>query len=195
MSDWYRGEIVFLPIKPHHHYHGRNNYIRIFTHARRDRFILSDDIQTNSPHTSVGPDTSHAFDGYKITCFGSTDQGISLLLETHEGTFFFAGDLNAWIWPEDDEETQIKERDDFLRELDKIKVYPVDLACVPADPRLGENFAEGVRLFDKIVNPRAVIIHFQTTLTPPPPARKTPAHAHHPTQTPRRLRRYLSHQV
>lgn len=165
--DWYQGEIVFpadkTPVVIATHGHADHYHPRIFTHAPEGtRFILSDDIQTNSPHTSVGPDTSHAFDGYKITCFGSTDQGISLLLETHEGSFFFAGDLNAWIWPEDDEETQIKERDDFLRELDKIKVYPVDLACVPADPRLGENFAEGVRLFDKIVNPRAVIpIHFQ----------------------------------
>lgn len=165
--DWYDGDISFPANKKcaviATHGHGDHYHPMIFDQAPQDcDILLSDDIETEKEHTALSPDQVYELDGYKITTFGSTDRGISLLLETHAGTFFFAGDLNAWIWPEDDAATQAKERDDFLREVEKISAYRIDLACVPADPRLGENYAEGVRLFDEHVNPRRIApIHFQ----------------------------------
>lgn len=167
LFDWFRGDAAFPNDK---------KTVAIATHGHGDHFsealfsilpedatvLLSDDIETAHPHQTLAKDQVYEMDSFKITTFGSTDQGISLLLETHGGSFFFAGDLNAWIWPEDDEETQTKERDDFLHEVDKISRFPVDVAFVPADPRLEENFAEGVRLFDERVQPRAIApIHFQ----------------------------------
>lgn len=167
LFDWFTGPVEFPDDKTcvaiATHGHGDHYNPEIYSLAPEDCCMLfSDDIETDQAHRSLKPDEVYEMDGYKITTFGSTDRGISLLLETHTGSFFFAGDLNAWIWPEDDENTQQKERDDFLREVDKIKKYPIDLACVPADPRLGENYSEGVRLFDEYVQPRAIApIHFQ----------------------------------
>lgn len=136
------------------------------------RFLLSDDIETPADTDRkilpIRPDETYEVEDFTITTFGSTDRGVSLLLQDGDFSFFFAGDLNAWIWENDDPETQEMERSDYLIELEKIKKYKIDVACVPADPRLGPNYAEAVELFDRIVKPKQIVpLHFQIDYTIP----------------------------
>ena len=55
----------------------------------------------------------------RIQAFGSTDVGVSFLIETGNKKIFHAGDLNNWHWSEEStpEEIEVCERH-FLKEVD-----------------------------------------------------------------------------
>lgn len=176
--DWYdKTEPDFPPNKKvvfiASHSHGDHFHPAVLGMGEHDTlFILSDDIEIpedcDRKITLVRPDEVYEIEDFTITTFGSTDLGVSLLLSVDDLSFFFAGDLNAWIWENDDEETQQMEKSDYLIELDKIKKHAMNIACVPADPRLGPNYDEGVRLFFEKCKPKKLVpIHFQTDYTIP----------------------------
>ncbi|MDO4594309.1 MAG: MBL fold metallo-hydrolase [Tissierellia bacterium] len=90
----------------------------------------------------------------KIRTFGSTDLGISILLNIEGISIFHAGDLNFWAWPNNDDETMKKEYDDFMVEIEKIKKYPIDISFFPVDYRLKENYYKGGEIFIKECAPQ-----------------------------------------
>ncbi|WP_100065387.1 MBL fold metallo-hydrolase [Miniphocaeibacter massiliensis] len=94
--------------------------------------------------------TYHDIDFY---AYGSTDRGISILIELPYLTFYHAGDLNEWTWPEDSVDEKEKMRKDFRKEVDKINSEQVDVAFFPVDPRLKENYDKGVSYFLETVSP------------------------------------------
>ncbi len=155
------------------HGHGDHFHPAVLEMGGSDtRFVLSDDIEVPAdcerPITLIRPDETYEIDDYTLTTFGSTDRGVSLLLEGDDLSFYFAGDLNAWVWENDDQETQAMEKSDYLAELEKIKAHAIDIACVPADPRLGPNYDEGVRLFFEHCRPKRIVpIHFSIDYTVP----------------------------
>lgn len=94
--------------------------------------------------------TYHDIDFYT---YGSTDKGISILVDLPYLTFYHAGDLNDWIWPDDTEEERKKMEKDFRDEVDKIQVDQLDLAFFPVDPRLEGNYDKGVSYFLETISP------------------------------------------
>lgn len=94
--------------------------------------------------------------------FGSTDQGVSLLFTIHGVSFFHAGDLNAWAWPNTSKAEQTREESDYRRWLDRISAYPIDIGFGVVDPRLGENAMIGGALFLEMLKPQIFIpMHFR----------------------------------
>lgn len=89
-----------------------------------------------------------------IKTFGSTDQGISILIFIDGITIFHAGDLNFWAWPDNDEKTMQDEYDQLMVEIEKIKKYDVDISFFPVDYRLEENYYKGAEIFIKEVKPQ-----------------------------------------
>lgn len=86
----------------------------------------------------------------RVNAFGSTDAGVSFMLEARGRKIFHAGDLNNWHWSsESTPEEAAKAGCDFLRELEDIWVYTdnVDLAMFPVDARMGAGFDLGARQF------------------------------------------------
>ena len=86
----------------------------------------------------------------KIKALGSTDAGISFLIDAGGKRIFHAGDLNNWHWQEESTPEEIAEAEtNFLNELEIVaqNADSVDLALFPADPRLGENYAKGALQF------------------------------------------------
>ena len=76
-----------------------------------------------------------------IKAFGSTDVGISFLIETEGRRIFHAGDLNNWHWSEESTEEEIRKANgDFLAEVKylKEKVPNIDLVLFPVDRRMGD---------------------------------------------------------
>ena len=69
-------------------------------------YILSDDIRKKGGLSGVAeskiryckPYQKIEFEEMTITTFGSTDAGVSFLVETEERSIFHAGDLNRWHW-------------------------------------------------------------------------------------------------
>jgi L-ascorbate metabolism protein UlaG (beta-lactamase superfamily) len=102
-----------------------------------------------------------------IKTFGSTDAGVSFLIETEGKKIFHAGDLNNWHWDEEStpEEIQTAEND-FLRELKVIAndTNRMDLVMFPVDCRLGKNYMRGAEQFvDAIQTDVFVPMHFGQT--------------------------------
>ncbi len=89
-------------------------------------------------------------DFLKIKTYGSTDIGISFLLQAEGKQIFHAGDLNNWHWNEEcsPKEAQGYETN-YLNELELIAkdVTHLNLAMFPVDPRLGKDYMKGAEQF------------------------------------------------
>lgn len=97
----------------------------------------------------------------KIKTFGSTDQGVSFLVQADGLTIFHAGDLNWWDWSDDPEEERRSAERRFIDEIAKLKGAEIDLAFFPVDPRLGRNYAGGGKRLIKELRPEVFIpMHF-----------------------------------
>lgn len=100
----------------------------------------------------------------KVKAYGSTDSGVSWLVETEGKTIFHAGDLNNWHWADEcpPEEARQYEKA-YLGELKDIvkDINAVDVAMFPVDNRLGTDYARGAKQFlDAIHTGLFVPMHF-----------------------------------
>lgn len=100
----------------------------------------------------------------KVCAFGSTDIGVSFLLEVEGKKIFHAGDLNNWHWMDESTEAEWKGAEkNFLHELDYIYEYTheVDVAMFPVDPRLGKEYMRGAEQFVKKIKTHIFVpMHF-----------------------------------
>ena len=103
----------------------------------------------------------------RIKAFGSTDVGISFLMEVESKKVFHAGDLNNWHWDEEStpEEIRASERH-FLREIKALytETHTLDVAMFPVDCRLGKNYMRGAEQFVDLLRVGLFIpMHFDDT--------------------------------
>lgn len=99
-----------------------------------------------------------------IKAYGSTDVGVSFMIQGEGRNIFHAGDLNNWHWNEEStpEEARGAEKS-YLHELDIIAedFKNIDLAMFPVDPRLGKDYMRGAEQFiDRIHTGIFVPMHF-----------------------------------
>lgn len=88
----------------------------------------------------------YADENLSVRAFGSTDVGVSFMIEAEGRNIFHAGDLNNWHWMEEcGEEEWRGYEENYLRELDDIVRYAeaADLVMFPVDPRLGKEYMRG----------------------------------------------------
>ena len=112
------------------------------------RYILSEDIRDSQKacfHDAIFLKKGEEWndDLLKIKAFGSTDIGISFLLDVADKRIFHAGDLNNWHWEEESTPEEIREAANFYhQELETLarETDYVDLALFPVDPRLGKDY-------------------------------------------------------
>ncbi|WP_270517291.1 MBL fold metallo-hydrolase [Sanguibacteroides sp. AM78-02pH3A] len=100
----------------------------------------------------------------RVKAFGSTDAGISFLINMAEKRIFHAGDLNNWHWKEESTLAESRQAEaDFKAELEEVvsEASSVDLAMFPVDPRLGKEYMLGAEQFvDRIKTDVFVPMHF-----------------------------------
>jgi L-ascorbate metabolism protein UlaG (beta-lactamase superfamily) len=167
--DYFKGDIE-LPDKPvivfvsHSHPDHFNEDIFKWTLASSDiTYILSDDIMvpSNGRIRLMGPYERLDFTDFSVDTFGSTDQGVSFLVNVDGIRIFFAGDLHWWHWEEDSPEEKALMERDFKNEMERIRGNEVDIAFFPVDPRLGKNYALGGRYFIDNIEPKHFFpLHF-----------------------------------
>ena len=133
------------------------------------RYILSEDIRDSQKacfHDAIFLKKGEEWndDLLKVKAFGSTDIGISFLVDVMDKKIFHAGDLNNWHWREESTPQEISEAETaYLNELETLAQYTdyVDLAMFPVDPRLGEDYALGARQFINRIRTRQFVpMHF-----------------------------------
>jgi L-ascorbate metabolism protein UlaG (beta-lactamase superfamily) len=167
--DYYKGDIELkdkktIVFSTHDHPDHYNPQI-LKWHDKNPQilYVLSSDI-------AVKPDNNiYIMEPYEelklydinIKSFGSTDKGLSLLLELEGKSIFFAGDLNWWYWDDDSEQEKIDMERAFKDEISKIKEHNVDIAFFPVDPRLEESYYLGGKYFIDEIRPSVFIpMHF-----------------------------------
>lgn len=160
-----------------------NKYLYVFSsHSHQDHFnseifswckekentyyILSSDIKLYSSITNLytaRQNEMFSLNNLNISIFGSTDQGISFLVNIDGLNIFHSGDLNWWKWMDDTPEEE-KEMEDAFKAVinDIVRANAVlDVAFFPVDRRLEDNYLCGGQYFIEKLNPKVFIpMHF-----------------------------------
>lgn len=88
----------------------------------------------------------------RVETLRSTDQGAAFLVYAEGTAIYHAGDLNDWRWMGETAEWNLKMEQDYKKEINKIAGKHFDLAFVPLDPRLEDNYHLGMDYFLQKVN-------------------------------------------
>ncbi len=167
--DYYKGDISLKNKKTivfSTHSHTDHYNPRIFKWIEKNSdisYVLSDDISVEPSDNiyTMGTYESLKLHDINIKSFGSTDKGLSFLIELDGKNIFFAGDLNWWYWDDDSEQEKVEMEREFKSEIDKLKKYKIDIAFFPVDPRLNENYYLGGEYFINELKPKIFIpMHF-----------------------------------
>lgn len=129
------------------------------------QYLFSSDIKIRSNDISAHFMNAYEtliMDGMTVKTYGSTDQGVSFLVQTDGLSLFHAGDLNMWYWFYESTPKELTEdRQKFIDEMEKIKIEHLDVAFFPVDPRLKEYGYLGGEYFIQKMKPTMLIpMHF-----------------------------------
>lgn len=113
------------------------------------RYIFSKDILKHrrasaEDATYINKGDTYEDEHIRIQAFGSTDVGISFLINLQGRRLFHAGDLNNWHWSEESTPQEIRKAEgDFLAEVRELQqtAPAVDVAMFPVDSRIGKDYA------------------------------------------------------
>lgn len=94
-------------------------------------------------------------DGVRIRALRSTDEGAAFHVCLEGKQLYHAGDLNQWVWHED-EAYDRQMTADYLHEIEKLQGVELDAAFLPVDPRQGEDFVLGADSFIRMHRPKKV---------------------------------------
>jgi len=126
-------------------------------------YIVGFDVP--QPHRGVRmePGDKQGFGNVQVKAFGSTDEGVSFLIEYEGIKLFHAGDLNLWHWRDESSITEIEKAERAFYEcVAPIPQEEIDLAFFPVDPRQGSMYDAGAGYFVMTVKPKIMIpMHFQ----------------------------------
>ena len=158
-------KIYILSSHGHHDHYSSDIFNDDFAPSSAS-YVLSNDIKDvpkNKPILWVEPYQTYTLDDLTIKTFGTTDVGVSFLVDIDGFQLFHSGDLNWWHWENFSKEKQELERIDFQNEIAKLPKDPLDLAFVPVDPRLGNaSYLAAHYFIDKLRPKYFVPIHLHT---------------------------------
>lgn len=117
------------------------------------------------PHRGVRmqPGEERGFGPISVRACGSTDEGVSFLVEYAGVTLFHAGDLNLWHWRDESSIIEIQQAEKaFYDCVSEIPEKKIDVAFFPVDPRQGSMYDAGAGYFVMTIKPTILIpMHFQ----------------------------------
>lgn len=148
--------VVFMV--SHHHEDHFNPVIFNMAQNHKRVYVLSNDIKGNPLNDKLpiawieAGDTLTDLPGdMSVRAFGSTDAGVSYLVTFKNGEkCFHAGDFNYWHWQDESTVPEVKDAyNRFVKEMQHIMsaIDKIDIVFFPVDPRQGQDYAAGARLF------------------------------------------------
>lgn len=161
--DYYKGNIDLSPKKTYvfvSHGHGDHFNPKILDWKKKKnniKYIFSDDVPINNKDEDIIFLKAYediVLDNIKITSFGSTDIGLSFLVEIDDINIFFAGDLNWWHWKNDSKKEKLSMEKAFKEEIQRLKGKDVHIGFLPVDPRLEGFFHLAGDYFIKEIKPK-----------------------------------------
>jgi L-ascorbate metabolism protein UlaG (beta-lactamase superfamily) len=168
--DYFKGKVDFgekTPLVFSSHSHQDHFNPEIFQWEKEKpgiNYILSDDIPVPYPKSnyySMSPYQEIRVGDVRIRTYGSTDLGVSYLVQCEGVTLFHAGDLNWWHWWDDSPSEMRRAEEAYKREIERIKGEAMDVAFFPVDPRLKDYYSRGADYFIREIAPQILIpMHF-----------------------------------
>jgi len=160
--DYYKGELPEFDEEKGlyffaSHSHGDHYTPAIFSYGsqwKRVHYVLSPDICPEEEEWTAAQqvirmekEEERELDDLRIRTLPSTDEGVAYLVETEGVYIYHAGDLNWWHWEGEDRNWNLQMAEDYQKEMGKLAGKRLDLAFVPADPRLGAAYFWGAKFF------------------------------------------------
>ncbi len=153
LFDYHKGDLPRKVDKPLYifasHRHGDHYSKEIFSWGESvggAQYILSDDIASAPLGVDakrmhfIGADETLILGDIEVRTLGSTDAGVAFLVSVDGKVIFYAGDLNWWLWGEEDTPQEAQEMTEaFLKEAEKLRGVTIDAAFLPLDPRQPED--------------------------------------------------------
>jgi len=151
------------------HKHG-DHYYRKIPQWKQDmpklRIIMSDDIRPVEGALMMGPGSTLTLPDLTVQTLASNDEGVAFIVDVDGMRIYHAGDLNWWHWEGEPDEYNEGMASSYKSQIDKLAGKPVDLAFVPVDPRLEEQYAWGIDYLMKTAEVQcAVPMHFGSDST------------------------------
>lgn len=155
--DYFNGELPEFGEKPIYIFssHGHQDHFNreIFNMFEDDKvkYILSGDIRKKIKTINSGnilfvyPRKEYEIDGIKIKTLKSTDVGVAFIVETNGIKIYHGGDLNCWMWQEENRQYNNSMKTAYEREIKSIGGEVFDIAFVPLDPRQDEYYDMGIK--------------------------------------------------
>lgn len=127
----------------------------------RFRLVLSDDILKNKDALMVKANRSYEQPDFTLRTLLSNDEGVAFLLDIDGVRIYHAGDLNWWHWQGEPDDWNDEMAAIYKEQIALLGGNPIDLAFVPVDPRLGEQYAWGIDYIMKTADIKYVVpMHF-----------------------------------
>ena len=166
-DSFFNIEEAFVFVSHDHHDHYNKvifeweKYCDNIYYILAEQVSLTKDLKNKDNLYRIKKDQSLSLSNFKIKALGSTDKGVSFLVKKEEINIFHAGDLNWWKWKKFSAKVQKKEEKDYKREVHKLKREKIDIAFVPVDSRLEENYYLAGQYFINKIKPELFVpIHF-----------------------------------
>lgn len=156
LFDYYEGRLpdfdpektlyVFASHEHHDHYDPiiwtlKEKYPKIF-------YILDEDVAPEHTETvHVQARKEYRIGELYVKTLLSTDEGVAFYVEAEGHHIYHSGDLNVWSWERDTDRRNEERRQIFRDEIQVLKGKDLEAACVPLDPRLGDNAPDAVSIF------------------------------------------------
>ena len=171
LFDYYKGELpqmdagkkMFVFVSHGHYDHYRKEVFSLREQFEQIRFLICSDISVREEEDviSIKPNEERETMGCMIRTLRSTDEGVAFLVKYRGKTIYHAGDLNWWHWEGEPEEYNTAMRRAYQSEINKLQGEKIDVAFVPVDPRLGEQYCWGLDCFMKRTDTKRVFpMHF-----------------------------------
>lgn len=161
-TEKFNGKNIFFFVS---HSHGDHFDKRIFKYRNKNvKYILSDDIENEYADNDVifvKPHCTYEVENIKIETLLSNDMGVAFVIEADGKTIYHSGDLNWWHWNGEPDDWNKSMGDIYKSELALLKNKNIDVAFVPVDPRLEENYILAIDYIMKNINIKKVLpMHF-----------------------------------
>jgi len=155
------GQDVIVFVSHSHGDHYNREVLNWGKYIPKLRYVLSDDIRAVPGAIMMGPGQTNTQKDFAVTTLKSNDEGVAFILEIDGLCIYHAGDLNWWHWVGDTDEENEEMAEIYKEQIALIGARRIDLAFVPVDPRLGEQYAWGINYFMENVDAGCVApMHF-----------------------------------
>lgn len=127
-------------------------------------YILSSDIEMEEDYPKcnmISEGESIHIKDVTVKAYGSTDIGVSFLVNADGISIFHAGDLNWWHWNGESERFNRRMARSFKAKIEKLKGERIDIAFFPVDYRLEDKYSIGGEYFIGNLAPKLFVpMHF-----------------------------------